>query len=454
MRKMRFVTDALNNMSRDEIVQLQETKLLKQMKYVYNNSEFYRKKFNEIGVLPQDIRRLEDFRKLPIMMDKDQERKSQQESMERFGHPFGMHLSSSPDDVVLTATTSGTTGVPTFTYTLAQSDQDNISAAVAYMLEYGRITAGDRVLFNHALGVYATSAAIPGIRHAGVLPIDVDVRAGTSEILRYAGLTKPNAAMMTPSLAEHLIQKAPELIGKEVASLNLSALFVVGEIAIGIPEVKKKIEDAYGCRVYDWIAPTAGTVAFSCDSDEYHGMHCVTPDFDLYPYDLVDPDTKKPLEIKDGVIGEAIYTALDRKAVPMLRMASGDIVQIFTNECPGCGFKGYRVKVVGRSDDMLIVKGVNVYPSAIKQVINNFAPDVTGEMRIVLNEAPPRVTPPLVVKLEHGKDIDTNDLKYVEEKIKHALKQQVRVTPKVIWCAPGTLEKSMGKTPLFEKNYS
>ncbi|EKN70651.1 phenylacetate--CoA ligase [Neobacillus bataviensis LMG 21833] len=453
MRKIRYVTTALNTMTNDEILQLRETKLLNQMKYCYRNSEYYQNKFKEIGVYPQEIKSIEEFRKLPIMMNKNLERSSQQESMDRHGHPFGMHFCCSPDDVFLTATTSGTTGIPTFSYTLAQQDINNLSKAVSYMLEYARVSPGDRILFSHALGIYATSAVLPGIRHAGVLPIDVDVRAGTAAILQYARLTKPTAAMMTPSLAEHLIQKAPEIIGTQVSDFNLSALLTVGEIAIGIPEVKQKIEEAYGCRVYDWIGPIGGSLAFSCDSDEYYGMHCVTPDFDLYPYDLVDPDTKQSIDMFDGVIGEAIYTSLDRIAVPMLRMASGDIVQVFTKECPGCGFKGLRVKVVGRSDDMLIVKGANVYPAAIKQVITTFRPDVTGEIRIVLDQAPPRVTPPLKVKVEYGANMDSSNLFELEEKIKEKLRQEVRVTPEIIWCPSGTLEKSMAKTPVFEKNY-
>lgn len=453
MRKVSYATEKLNKMNDEEILQYRETKLSNQIKYSYRNSEYYRKKFDEIGVLPQDIRTIEDFRKLPILMDKEQERNSQEESMDRYGHPFGMHLACSPDDVVLTATTSGTTGTPTFTYTFTQQDIDNTSHAVAHMLNYARISRGDRLLFSHALGVYATSALLPGIRHAGVLPIDVDVRAGTAAILQYANLTKPQAAMMTPSLAEHLIQKTPEVANKQVGDFNLTALFTVGEIAIGIPEVKRKIEQAYGCRVYDYIVPLGGTTAFSCDSEDYYGMHCNTPDFDLYPYDLVDPDTKQPIDIVDGVIGEAIYTSLERYATPMLRMASGDLVQVFTKECPGCGFKGLRVKVVGRSDDMLIIKGANVYPAAIKKVLTTFVPDLTGEMRIILDQAPPRVTPPLKVKIEYGSHMDVNSLRGLEEKVKAVLKEEVRVTPEIIWCPPGTLEKSLAKTPFFEKNY-
>lgn len=453
MRPVRFVNERLNHLNPEEIKQLQEVRLANQIKYAYRNSEYYRSKFDELQIKPQDIKTIEDFRKLPILMDKEQERQNQLDSQEKYGHPFGTHLCASPDDIVITATTSGTSGVPTFTYTLAQNDVDNISDAFVYLMEYGQVSPGDRVLFNYALGVYATSAILPGLRKAGVLPIDVDVRAGSAQILQFADLTKPTAAMMTPSLAEHFITKTPEILGKPVSDLQLTSLFTVGEIAIGIPEVKEKLEKAFGCRVYDYIAPLADTLAFSCDSDEYHGMHCVTPDLNLYPYDLVDPETKEALEITNGVIGEAVYSSLDRKANPMLRMASGDIVQVFTEKCPGCGFKGLRVKVIGRSDDMLIVKGVNVYPAAIKQVINQFIPEVTGETRIVLDQEPPRVTPPLKVKIEYSRNTEPADLESLGERIKNALKKEVRVNPEIIWVEPGSLEKSMAKTPVFEKNY-
>jgi phenylacetate-CoA ligase len=268
-------------------------------------------------------------------------------------------------------------------------------------------------------------------------------------ILKYADMTKPKAAMMTPSLAEHLIEKAPGLIGKTVGELGLNALFTVGEMGIGIPEVKKRIETAYGCRVYDYL----GEYGFSCDSDEYYGIHCVAPDLGIFPIDLVDPETKRPIEIKDGVIGEIIGTEFNLKASPRIRFATGDVIQVFTHECPGCGFKGKRVKVLGRSDDMLIIKGANVYPSAIKKVIANFIPDVTGEIRIVLDNPPPRVVPPLKLKVEYGYQLNQRDLQALEERIKNALHTEARLTPEIIWCEAGTLEKALTKTPLFEKNY-
>ncbi|TQR18342.1 phenylacetate--CoA ligase [Psychrobacillus soli] len=448
-KKVTYTNPIFNNMTQEEITDYQEKLLKKQLKYVYRNSEFYRAKFKEIGIHPDEIRTLEDYYKLPVFLNKTIEREIQQQSIDKYDHPFGLHLCTSPDDIAFTGTTSGTSGNPTFTYTFTEEDLNFLNRYIAHMLDYGGINAGERLLFSHALGIYATSSILFGVRSHGVLPIDVDVRAGSQMILKYAQMTKPTAAMMTSSLTEHLIDKAPELIGMNVGDLGLQAIFTVGEIGIGIPEVKKKIEDAYGCRVYDYL----GELGFSCDSDEYHGIHCVAPDLSLFPNDLIDPETKKPIEIYNGVIGELIITELNLKALPRIRYSSGDIVQVFTSECPGCGFKGKRIKFIGRSDDMLIIKGANVYPSAIKKVVSNFIPEVSGELRIVLDTPPPRVVPPLQVKIEYGADFDTHKLPELEARIKNELHTQVRVTPNIIWCPTGSLGKALTKTPIFEKNY-
>lgn len=450
---MRYANERLNHMTAEEIREVQQDLLMGQIRYCHDNSEFYRDRFRAVGAEPGDIRTLEDFYQLPILMDKEHERLSQSLSMEREGHPFGMHLCSDPADIALTATTSGTTGLPTFTYTLGRDDVDMLNDAMRLMFGQAGLGRGDRVLFAHALGIYATSALLPPLKAAGVLPIDVDVRGGAEMILKFAKMTKPVAAMMTPSLAQHLIDRIPQELGCEPRDLGLRALFVVGEIGVGIPEIKQRIEDAYGCRVYDWIGPVGQTLAFSCDSHEYHGMHAVTPDTDLYPLDLVDPETKKHIPITDGVVGEAVYTSLRRKTLPVLRYGSGDIVRVHTKTCPCCGFTGPRVEVVGRSDDMLIIKGVNVYPSAVKSVINEFRGDVSGELRIVLDTPPPRVEPPLRVKVELARDMSADEIADLEAKVKAAMHQRLRLTPVFEWVPSGSLPLAVAKTPMFEKNY-
>jgi phenylacetate-CoA ligase len=182
-------------------------------------------------------------------------------------------------------------------------------------------------------------------------------------------------------------------------------------------------------------------------------MHAVTPDNDLYPLDLIDPITGEHLDPVDGAEGEAIYTSLNRKALPILRFGSGDIVKVMRGECPSCGFTGARLRVTGRSDDMLIVKGTNVYPGAIRTVINEFIPQVTGQMRIVLDTPPPRVEPPLVVRVERGADTRDADLDALGARIKRALHDRVRMTPEIEWVEHGQLERAVTKTPMFERRY-
>lgn len=453
MSQLGHATQALDTFDDEQIRDLQWDRLQRQIDYCLGNSDFYRRRFVELGVERGDIRTLDDFVRLPIILDKAQERRSQEESLAKHGHPYGAHLCCDPADVAITATTSGTTGVPTFTYTHAGADRSLLAPGIRLMFAQAGVLPGERVLFAHALGIYATSVALPAIRDAGVLPVDVDVRGGTDALLQFRELTRPVALMTTPSLAQHLIEIAPRKTGRDVGSWGLKAVFVVGEIGVGIPEVKRTIEDAYGCRVYDWIAPAGQTLAFSCDSHEYHGMHAVTPDRDLYPLDLVDPVTKEHVDPVDGATGEAIYTSLGRKALPLLRFASGDVVQVQRGECPGCGFTGTRLRVTGRSDDMLIVKGVNVYPAAVRTVVHEFAPELSGNMRIVLSDPPPRVEPPLVVRVERGEHLRDGDLPGVEKRLSEALHSRVRIRPNIEWVAAGGLERAVTKTPMFETRY-
>ena len=448
-RKVTYNNSNFDEMSTKEIEEYQFYLLIDQLKYVYRNSVYYREQFDKANIKISDIKSFNDYYKLPIFMDKDQERASQQESLEKLGHPFGMHLACSPDEIVFTGTTSGTSGVPTFTYTFTKEDLEFMNQFISHMLSYGGIMKGERVLFGHALGIYATSSIIEGIKHHGSLPIDVDIRTGTEAMLSYAELSRPSAMMTTPSLAEYLIDKHKEIHNKPISDLDIEALFTVGEIGIGVPEVKSKIEEAYGCRVYDYL----GELGFSCDSDDYHGVHCTSPELGTFPNELIDPNTLEPLEIKDGVIGEVVITEFQLKALPRIRYRSGDLMQIFTEPCPGCGFEGKRVKVVGRADDMLIVKGTNVFPTAIKEVITEFMPRVTGEMRIVLNNPPPRVVPPLVLKLERGESTDIDELPELTEELKTVLHNKLRVTPVIDWVGPGSIERALHKTPVFEKNY-
>ena len=184
-------------------------------------------------------------------------------------------------------------------------------------------------------------------------------------------------------------------------------------------------------------------------------MHFINSDCWLFPEDMMDPETNKPLEITDGVIGHALMTCFT-EAKPMLKYGFGDLVQVFTKECPCCGFKGLRARIVGRADEMLIIKGVNVYPTAIKGVVNEFLPRVTGEMRIVLEKPGHVVEPPLKIRVEHASGITDDQLPQLKSELEETLHTRLEFRPNVELVSPDTFERAGGvsaKGTLIEKAY-
>lgn len=454
MKRDFYLTPQLNRMSQQEIRQYQEKKLTRQLEYCYRSSEFYRKKFDEVGAKPGDIRTIEDLRRLPVFMVKDDERRSAEESLQKYNHPFGLHLCAPVESLYLTGTTSGTTGTPTFSYTFTEKDINFIGPRLGHRLSLAGVGKGDRVVFFFALGIYATTMTLWGLRWLGALPIDIDARAGTDLLLQFIELTRPTYLACTPSLAEFLVVKSPKVLNKPVEAFGLKGLLTTGEVGIAIPEIKNRLESAYGCRAWDYWSPCGNCMGLSCDSDEYQGLHAIAPDVCTSYDDLVDPITKEPVDSDvDGAIGEMVITSLEREACPAVKYAYGDVVQIFTKECPACGFKGKRARLIGRADDMLIVKGVNVYPVAVKDIIAGFAPEVTGGMRIVLNERPPRVVPPMHIKIEYARGFSEADLPNLEQRIASALHDKIKIRPHIEFVPEGEMPMETRKTPLFEKRY-
>jgi phenylacetate-CoA ligase len=166
----------------------------------------------------------------------------------------------------------------------------------------------------------------------------------------------------------------------------------------------------------------------------------------------VDPDTKAPIPLEDGAEGEAVITVFAGDGMSWLRTSMGDIQQVFTSPCP-CGKTGFRYKVVGRTDDMLKVKGVIVYPTMVEGVVGGFVPRVTGQFRIVLTEKPPRVVPPLKIKIERGEDLPADKLPELEKEMKEAFHTKAKITPEITWVDAGELERSTYKGQTFEKLY-
>jgi phenylacetate-CoA ligase len=448
----KFWNEAAETMPRKELKKLQWKRLKKQMRYIYEKSELYRDKFQEIGVHPDKIESIEEFRNLPTFINKTIDRDTQEITRQKYGHPFGEYLCVSPQDVRAIHSTSGTTGLPVFE-AFSEHDIEVENEVIARTLWRAGLRPGDYVLHVTGLSMWlAGMVPMRAYEYMGIAGIPVGAESGVGRVLQFASLIRPKGMFCIPSFAEHMILKAPEVAGIKAQELGIQIIMAVGEPGAGIPETRKKLIDGFNAKLFDSTGGIWGFGGVSCDSEEYHGIHLVCEDY--HYLDIVHPETKKPVDMSGGGgIGEMVHTALEWEAAPSFRYALGDIIELNTEPCP-CGMPGMRMKFIGRVDDLLIVKGVNVYPAAIKGVVDSFVPRVNGEMRIILTTPPPRVEPPLKMKVEYGTEITQDKLEQLKQEMENAISERLRVRPSIELVHPGSLVRDPSKkVKLIEKDY-
>ena len=383
-KERKLWNEKIETLSRDEIRNLQLERLKRQVTYNYENSPFYRGKFETVGAKPEDIRGFEDFAKIPLMT-KDEHRKAQEESLEEYGNPYALLACAPKEKIVRINSTSGTTGIPTL-YTLTQHDVDVVNEMHARKYWRAGIRPGDVMIQALSLSMFTGGLPLSqGIQHMGACVVPVGIEGGTKRVLDFMKLTLPVAIIATPSFGQYMIEKTFELTGKEAKDLGLKWFFCAGEPGGGNPEVRKMLAQGFGANVFDHTGGGHAFHGISCNEppEQFSGMHFVSEDHCLL--ELIDPKTKESIAIEDGAIGEMVFTFLDWEGGPFMRYALGDLLRIYAQPCQ-CGMPGIRFKIIGRADDMLIIKGVNVYPEAIRTAILKFRPDVTGIFRILLEK--------------------------------------------------------------------
>jgi phenylacetate-CoA ligase len=252
--------------------------------------------------------------------------------------------------------------------------------------------------------------------------------------------------LCTPSYIRYLIEKEPEVM----RDLGLKTIICAGEPGAGLPEVSAAIESATGATVYDALGGAHGIMNGSDGAHPYDGMIVLGDDSSVQQ--LIDPETRAAVPVPDDgrpAYGERVKTTLRWRAQPQLRTSVGDVYEMRrTTEADGR--RVTRIRVIGRTDDLLIVKGVKIYPAAARSVIAAFAPRTTGEFRIVLDGPPPRVEPPLRLKVERGPDAREGDDAALSADIGRAMHDRLSVRPDIAVVAPGELERSSHKTNLIE----
>lgn len=431
-----------------EMRQLQNEKLLRSMQAIYDRIPLVRKRMDEAGVGVADIRSLDDLQKIPVY-GQPQMRELLMEVGFDMKKILYMLMGEMANDVYVMAATSGTTGIPT-PYPVVRSGLPMMREMNNRMLWRCGVRPGHKIVLAFGLSMFlAGSPTLLALEEfPGITIIPVGAEAGTERIINFTRLFGGDVLMCTPSLALHLIERAPEIMGDSVKALGIKILLCGAEPGAGIPEVRERIEREYGAKLFD-----AGAGAgVSCDHPEYQGMHWIADD--MVYYELVNPETGKNVPLQDGATGLGVFTTLSAEGsgIMGIRMTLGDVHQVFTSPCP-CGKSGFRYRIVGRTDDMLKVKGVMVYPAQIKSVVESFIPRTTGEFRILLDEPPPRVVPPLKIRIEYGDQVREGDLAGLTEEVQEKMHRMVKIRPEIQWIPPRTLPRSDKKTQYIEKLY-
>jgi phenylacetate-CoA ligase len=418
-----------------EVQRVKLEKLLRQLRYLRERSVFYQKKFAAAGVDPAKVTRLEDVAALPFT-EKAELRASLQEAPR-----LGLHRAAPLEQVAQIQASSGTTGSPAYVG-LTRRDQYVWQEMGARCFYANGVRPGDLVMhgFSVSRGFVGGLPMSQIVMHLGATEIPVGADAGTDRILRVMADLRPQALAATPYFAIHLAEQAPRLVDAEARALGVRVVSVGGEPGGGIPAVREKIEQLWGAQCRELCGGTDLGCAYWAECETKRGMHEMAQEF-IY-VELIDPDSGAVLPWTEGTTGELVYTALDRECSPLVRFRTRDHAVVTGVGC-ACGRTAPMIRVVGRTDDMLIVKGINVFPSAVRDVVSSFEPRTTGNLRIVADFPGYTTQRPLRIKVEHGPALagDGAGIERLRQELAERLRGLLNFAPAVEMVSPDTFEK-------------
>jgi phenylacetate-CoA ligase len=422
----------------EEQLALDDESYRAQLVYLFERSAFYREKLSAAGIASaEDAGGLGDIAGLPLT------EKSELKATATAENPFGAHLAADPSEIVRIYSTSGTTGTPSY-LPLTAGDLECWVTGSARSYAASGVSAGQRIVSTYNAGPFVAGVALTAFERIGLCHVPVGT-GNTERLLLAIELLRPEAAVLTPSYAAYLVESALDR-GMDLRESSLERVLVAGEPGGGEPAFRAKLEEAWGARVTE--AMGIGDIGPSLwgECEEQDGMHLGARDF-VHP-ELIDPASGEALELEDGAAGELVLTHLRHEAAPLLRFRTRDHVEVRTSPCP-CGRTGPRVRCVGRTDDMLIVRGVNVFPSAIREVVSGFAPGVSGNVVVRPQSPGVKQEPPLPVSVELAREATDDPLlaQAIRERIRAVLVVQTQVEL-VPW---GSLQRSEYKSTLVER---
>ena len=421
----RYYQKDAETMPLEELKKLQSEKLVKQVKHVYENVPYYRDLMDKKGVKPEDINGIEDLHKLPFISKSDL----------RETYPYGM-LAVPLSECVRIQSTSGTTGKRVIAY-YTQKDIDLWDDCCARAIVAVGGSKEDVVQVCYGYGLFTGGMGLHGGSHkVGSLTLPMS-SGNTERQIQFMMDLKSTILCCTPSYAAYIGESLKERGYKPEDNCLKAGIFGAEPWT---EEMRRDIEKSLGIKAYDiyGLTETSGPgVAFECE--EQTGMHI---NEDHFLAEIIDPDTGEVLP--EGEKGELVFTSLDKEAFPLLRYRTRDICVLSRKKC-SCGRTFIKMtKPMGRSDDMLIIRGVNVFPSQIETVLLNegYTPNYKIEVDRVNNSD----TLDIYVELSAEQFSDTvSGYTAMEKSLASAMKTMLGIQPVVHLVPPKTIERSEGK---------
>ncbi len=421
----RYYQPEIECASREEIKAMQDARIVAQVKHVWDNVPLYRKKMEEKGVTPDDIKGIDDIHKLPFTSKADL----------REGYPYGL-LAKPLSECVRIHSTSGTTGKRVMAY-YTQHDIDLWYDCCARAITAVGGTKDDVVQVAYGYGLFTGGAGLDGGSHkVGCLTVPAS-SGNTERQIMFIQDMKSTILCCTPSYAAYLGETMKEM-GLTPVDIPLKAGIFGAEA--WSEEMRRDIEKTMGIKAYDIYGLTELSgpgVSFECSAQK--GMHI---NEDHFYAEIIDPNTGEVLPA--GSKGELVFTALTKEAFPVIRYRTRDICQLNYEPC-SCGRTHVRMaKPMGRSDDMLIIRGVNVFPSQIETVLLNrgYSPNYQIVVDRVNN------TDTFEIKVELTPDMFTDNMGHIarmQNQLAGDMRSMLGIGPKISLVAPKSITRSEGK---------
>jgi phenylacetate-CoA ligase len=437
-----YFNNEIELMANDELWRLQNEKFMNQLKYTVENSKFYQEKLRNDGVELQSIQSIDDIRILPFT-EKEELR------LALLDQPpiLGSNQTAKTEDIIRIHSSSGTTGRPSYVG-ITKKDAALWEEGIARSFWAAGIRPNDIVAhcFNYSMFVGGLANHIGGERlGATMIPIGVGQSKKLITIIQDLGVT---AITATPSYVLYLANVVQKEFGLKPSELGIKKIITGGEPGGGIPKTRELIEHIWNAKCFEVMGSVDLHPIMGSECEHQSGMHFLVEDM-IFP-ELIDLKSNQPIPIEEGAKGELILSHLERYVNPILRFKSHDIVEIQGTECQ-CGRSGFRYKIIGRTDDMLIVKGVNVYPSAFEDVLRNIK-ELTGEFAILVHkEGVQQEFIDLVVEQKDA--LNQSRSEALKELIQRKISENLLVKATVTILEPNSLPKSEHKAKRVFKKY-